>query len=210
MSPRDYLTGSFGSRERRLILLAALVLLPVFFLPVLPIWHMRMVAPQYREGLMLNIYTNTLSGDVDKINTLNHYVGMKALTSEDFREFRYMPQLLTFFGVMALLAALVGRRWVAVIGWLGFTAFAAVMFSDYVRWLYQYGHDLDPRAAITLDAFMPPIVGYQRMANFRVWSFPGVGTWLLGLAWALGPIVLWLERRAGRADRARARTSDAA
>jgi copper chaperone NosL len=121
-----------------------------------------------------------------------------------------MPQLLTFFGVMALLAALVGRRWVAVIGWLGFTAFAAVMFSDYVRWLYQYGHDLDPRAAITLDAFMPPIVGYQRMANFRVWSFPGVGTWLLGLAWALGPIVLWLERRAGRADRARARTSDAA
>ena len=204
-----YLTGSFQTRERRLILMAALVLLPVFFLPVLPIWHMRMVAPQYREGLMLHIYTNSIQGDVAKINTLNHYVGMKAITADDFKEFTYMPQLLTFFGVMALVAALTGRRWVAMIGWLGFTAFAAVMFGDYVRWLYSYGHDLDPRAAITLGPFLPPVIGYQRMANFHVWSFPGVGTWLLGFAWLLAPVVVLLERRAGAAAGG-ARTSDAA
>lgn len=196
MASLKYLTDSFRGSERRLILLAAAVLLPVFFLPVLPLWHMRMVAPQYREGLMLHIYTNTIKGDVAKINTLNHYVGMKAITADDFREFSYMPQLLTFFGVAALLAALVGRRWVALVGWLGFTAFAVVMFRDYMQWLYRYGHDLDPRAAIKLQAFMPPVIGYQRMANFRVWSFPGVGTWLLGFAWLLGPIVLLLERRA--------------
>ena len=208
MSAAGYLGGSFGARERRLILLAAVVLLPVFFLPVLPIWHMRMVAPQYREGLMLHIYTHEIRGDVDKINTLNHYVGMKAITSADFKEFGYMPQLLTLLGVMALIAALTGRRWVAFVGWLVFTAFAAVMFTDYVGWLYRYGHDLDPRAAIRLEAFMPPIVGYQRMANFHVWSFPGVGTWLLGIAWALGPLVLYLERRADRSP-ARARKPDA-
>ena len=202
MSLVTYLTGSFRGRERLLILLAAAVLLPVFFLPVLPIWHMRMVAPQYREGLMLHIYTNTISGDVAKINTLNHYVGMKAITATDFKEFSYMPQLLTFFGVMALLAALIGRRWVAVLGWLGFTAFAAVMFNDYIHWLYHYGHDLDPRAAIKLQAFMPPVIGYQRMANFRVWSFPGAGTWLLGVAWLLGPVILYLEHRASRAETA--------
>jgi copper chaperone NosL len=199
MSPLHYLTGSFRPGERRLILVAALILLPVFFMPLLPIWHMRMVAPQYREGLNLHIYTNSIRGDVAKINILNHYVGMKAITADDFREFSYMPQLFTFFGVMALIAALTGRRWVAMIGWLGFTAFAAVMFTDYVRWLYRYGHDLDPRAAITLKAFMPPVLGYQRMANFHVWSFPGVGTWLLGLAWVLGPAILWLERRAASA-----------
>jgi copper chaperone NosL len=208
MSPSGYLTGSFGGRERRLILLAAVVLLPVFFLPVLPIWHMRMVAPQYREGLNLHIYTNAIRGDVDKINILNHYVGMKAITASDFAEFGYMPQLLTLLGVVALIAALAGRRWVAIAGWLVFTAFAAVMFTDYVRWLYRYGHDLDPRAAIKLQAFMPPIVGYQRMANFQVWSFPGLGTWLLGIAWALGPLVLYLERRADRSP-ARAGKPDA-
>jgi len=191
-----YLSGSFHATERRLILFAALVLLPVFFLPVLPIWHMRMVAPQYREGLVLHIYTNGIRGDVGKINTLNHYVGMHPISSDDFKEFTYMPQLLTFFGVMALVAALTGRRWVALVGWLGFTAFAGVMFSDYIRWLYQYGHDLDPRAAIKLGPFMPPVIGYERMANFHVWSYPGLGTWLLGIAWLLAPVALWLERRA--------------
>jgi copper chaperone NosL len=208
MPALHYLAGSFRASERRLILLAALVLLPVFFLPVLPIWHMRMVAPQYREGLVLHIYTNGIRGDVVKINTLNHYVGMHPISSDDFKEFTYMPQLLTFFGVMALVAALTGRRWVALIGWLGFTAFAGVMFSDYIRWLYQYGHDLDPRAAIKLGPFMPPVIGYQRMANFRVWSYPGLGTWLLGVAWVLGPVALVLERRAQAPSGQRA--SDAA
>ena len=194
-----YWSGRFDGSERRLILLAALVLLPIFFLPVLPIWEMKLWAPQYREGLTLTIYTNGIRGDVDKINTLNHYVGMKAITSNDFREFGFMPQLLTAFGVMALLAALSGRRWLAFLGWFAFTAFAALMFTDYVRWLWRYGHELDPRAAITMNQFMPPVIGFQKMANFRVLSIPGPGTVLLGAAWLLGPLVLWLERRASRA-----------
>src|SRR6185369_13241368 len=169
----SYLSEEFRPSERGLILFAAVVLLPVFFLPVFPIWHMHLRAPQYPEGLNLAIYTNTIRGDVDKINMLNHYVGMHAITASDFREFSYMPQLLTGFGVMALLAALTGRRWLALVGWLGFTAFAAVMFNDYVQWLWRYGHELDPRAAITLNQFMPPVIGFQKMANFRVLSIPG-------------------------------------
>lgn len=203
----EYWKGSFGTRERRLILLAALALLPIFFLPVLPIWHMRMVAPQYREGLMLHIYTNTISGDVDKINILNHYVGMKAISTDDFKEFTYLPQLLTLLGVMALFAGLTGRRWVAVLGWLVFTGCAVVLFSDYIRWLYRYGHELDPRAAIRLQAFMPPVIGYQRMANFQVWSYPGLGTWLLFAAWLLGPVAVWLETRRPQSDKAATRAA---
>jgi hypothetical protein len=42
----SYLTGTFGSTQRRLIVLAALVLLPVFFLPILPIRQMKLRAPQ--------------------------------------------------------------------------------------------------------------------------------------------------------------------
>ncbi|MEK7347874.1 MAG: hypothetical protein AABZ94_03315 [Candidatus Eisenbacteria bacterium] len=193
-----YLGGAFSTAERRLIVLAALVLLPVFFLPVLPVWHMKLWAPQYREGLTLSIYTNTIRGDLVKINTLNHYVGMKAITASDFREFTYLPQALTGLGVCALLAALLNRRWLAILGWLVFTGFAVVMFADYAQWLYSYGHDLNPRAAIKLPTFTPPFIGYAKMANFKVLSFPGMGTVLLGLAWALGPIVVLLERRAAR------------
>jgi copper chaperone NosL len=167
---------------------------------VLPIWHMDMKAPQYPEGLRLTIYVNDIRGDVQKINTLNHYVGMKAISVADFQEFAYMPQALTLFGFGALLAALFGRRWVAVLGWLAFTAFAVFMFTRFGGWLYRYGHELDPRAAIKLPEFSPPIIGYQQMANFKVWSYPGPGTILLGIAWMLGPVVVWLDRRRGARD----------
>lgn len=193
-----YLSGQFRPTERRFIFLAAFVLLPVFFFPVLHIWEMHMWAPQYREGLVLRIFTNEIRGDVDKINTLNHYVGMHAIRNEDFREFRFLPQALTGFGVLALLAGLFNRRWLAVLGWLAFTAFAVVMFKDYATWLWKYGHDLDPRAAIKLPQFTPPLIGYNRMANFKVLSIPGPGTFLLGIAWLLGPVTFWLERRASR------------
>jgi copper chaperone NosL len=200
-----YLTDRFGATERRMIWLAAFVLLPVFFFPVLPIWTMKMWAPQYREGLTLTIYTNTIRGDLQNINTLNHYVGMHAITPDDFKEFRYLPQALTFFGLMALIAGLVNRRWVAFLGWLAFTGFAVYMFSDYAKWLWSYGHDLNPRAAIKLPQFTPPLIGYSRMANFKVLSLPGPGTLLLGVAWLLGPLAILLEmREASRGRRRRA------
>jgi len=192
------LNQPFRPAQRRWIFVAALVLIPVFFLPVLPVWTMKLWAPQYREGLTLTIYTNTIRGDVDKINTLNHYVGMRAITPNDFKEFSYMPQLLTGFGVMALLAGLTNRRWLAAMGWLLFTGFAVYMFYDYALWLHRYGHDLDPRAAIKLETFTPPLIGYAKMANFKVLSLPGPGTVLLGLAWILGPLVLLWERRGQR------------
>lgn len=199
----SYLLGSFKPPERRLIVLAALVLLPVFFLPVLPIWIMKLWAPQYPEGMTLTIFSNTIAGDLQKINSLNHYVGMHAITPNDFKEFTYLPQALTGFGLLALLGALFNRRWIAILGWLAFTAFSAYMFIDYANWLWHYGHDLDPRAALKLPAFTPPIIGFKKMANFRVWSFPGPGTVLLGIAWLLGPIVLWFDWRSARRESAK-------
>jgi copper chaperone NosL len=190
-----YLTDRFGRAERRLIVVAALVLIPVFFLPVLPIWQIKLWAPQYREGLTLTIFTNTIKGNLMQINLLNHYVGMHSIQPDEFAEFRFMPQALTAFGLFALLAFLLNRRWIAMFGWLVFTAFAVYMFSDYARWLWHYGHDLDPRAPITLPAFAPPLIGWKQMANFKVLSLPGPGTLLLGVAWLLGPIAVWLEMR---------------
>jgi hypothetical protein len=194
-----YLTERFGRSERRLIVLAALVLIPVFFLPVLPIWQMKLWAPQYREGLTLTIYTNTITGNLESINLLNHYVGMHAIAPDEFKEFRFMPQALTAFGLFALLAFLVNRRWLAILGWLVFTGFAVYMFSDFANWLYHYGKDLDPRAPIKLPAFTPPVIGWKQMANFKVLSLPGPGTILLGIAWLLGPLAILLEMRDGSA-----------
>lgn len=205
-----YLSGRFRTIDRRFIAIAVIVLLPVYFAPILPIWTMRLWAPQYSEGLKLTIYAQTIRGDLQSINTLNHYVGMHAITPQDFREFGYLPLALTLFGLAALLSVLVNRRWVAGLGWLLFTVFAVYMFSDYARWLYHYGHDLDPRAPIRLPIFTPPLIGFRHMANFRVLSLPGPGTLLLGVAWLLGPLIVLNERRERPAAARAAKPSKAA
>ena len=49
-----------------------------------PLWNLTMFAPQYPDGLRLDIYSYKLEGgnsgqDVKEINVLNHYIGMKDL-----------------------------------------------------------------------------------------------------------------------------------
>ena len=53
---------------------------------VLPIWRIELDAPQYPEGLGLQIFSYKLGGDVAIINGLNHYIGMQTLHEENFIE----------------------------------------------------------------------------------------------------------------------------
>ncbi|MBK7188661.1 MAG: hypothetical protein IPH86_08315 [bacterium] len=55
--------------------------------------------------------------------------------------------------------------------------------------LYQYGHDLDPTAALKIKPFMPVIVGTKQVANFTTQSYPLAGTVLVGL-YAAGIVFL--------------------
>lgn len=49
---------------------------------------MKFFAPQYPEGLDIIVHPNTLKGDIDNINGLNHYIGMKTLVMTLFRNLR--------------------------------------------------------------------------------------------------------------------------
>ncbi|MBP6687964.1 MAG: hypothetical protein KA160_08910, partial [Lacibacter sp.] len=57
---------------RILSLVCGVALIIVIFVPM---WRIDLTAPQYPEGLLLKIHANKLSGDVDVINGLNHYIG---------------------------------------------------------------------------------------------------------------------------------------
>ena len=61
-----------------LIVVAALLLSFTYFFPL---WEITLDAPQYPEGLGLEIWINQMQGqhpgDLNKINNLNHYIGMK-------------------------------------------------------------------------------------------------------------------------------------
>ena len=198
-----YLNGKFGTGARWAMALAALILLPVYFVPVLPVWAIYLKAPQYSEGLTLWIYANTLGGNLQQVNTLNHYVGMKTIRASDFREFALLPVLLTAFGGWAALAAAWGKRWFAILGWALFSLIATCLLADFGFWLWHYGHDLDPRAPLKLGAFSPPLIGYRRMGNFHVASWPAWGGLLLLIAGGLGPLIGLFEGYRARAHRRR-------
>ena len=70
-----------AGRPRLLMLVAAMCLAATFFFPL---WNLTMFAPQYPDGLRLDIYAHAMEGgnggqDVKEINVLNHYIGMRDL-----------------------------------------------------------------------------------------------------------------------------------
>ena len=89
--------------SRILVAFASGALIAVFFLPA---WRIDLFAPQYPEGLTMNIWINGLTGDVDVINGLNHYIGMKTLHTNDFIEFTLLPYIIIFFVAAFFLIAL--------------------------------------------------------------------------------------------------------
>jgi hypothetical protein len=181
----------------RLLLLAAVVLLAPFY--VAPLWKLTMFAPQYPEGLRLEIYSYKLEGgnhgqDVREINVLNHYIGMRDLVAEDFTEFKWMPFVVGGLGLLFLRAAVLGKIAHLLDVVVMFLYFGAFSLWSFAYKLYRYGHDLAPTAPVKVDPFMPPLFGYRQLANFEVYSYPGAGSYALlavtlllllalGLAW---------------------------
>jgi copper chaperone NosL len=155
----------FSGMSRVFLVLAALLMAVNIFLPV---WRIELYAPQYPEGLALQIHANGLRGDVEIINGLNHYIGMKTLHSEQFIEFSILPYVFGGIALLFVLAGIVGtRRWLyAAFGTL--VVFGIVALVDFYRWNYNYGHDLDPNAAIKVPgmAYQPPVLGFKQLLNF--------------------------------------------
>src|SRR4030095_13634409 len=94
-----------------LLLVAAAVLIVTAYFA--PLWNLTMFAPQYGDGLRLDIYANALVGgnhgqDIKEINILNHYIGMRDLAIEDFTEFKWMPFVLGGLALLYLRAAVLG------------------------------------------------------------------------------------------------------
>ncbi len=158
------------------VLSAILLVISIF----IPIWRIELDAPQYPEGLALLIYSNKLGGDVEIINGLNHYIGMQTLHAENFIEFTVLPYIIGFFALLMVFTAVIGRKWLLYVCFTAFALFGVLAMVDFYRWNYNYGHNLDPHAAIIVPgmAYQPPIIGYKQLLNFGAFSIPDAGGWL--------------------------------
>ena len=142
-----------------------------------PIWSIFLNAPQYPEGLAMYIHSNKVSGEYEIINGLNHYIGMKEIHADEFWEFKILPFALGFFALMCFLAAFLNRRKLLYAVTAIFLLFGVGFVFDFWRWLYDYGHNLNPHAAIIVPgmSYQPPLLGYKQLLNFEVWSYPNIG-----------------------------------
>jgi copper chaperone NosL len=173
---------SLDLRERALVVIAALLLSAVY---LLPLWNLTMFAPQYPDGLRMDIYSYKLQGerggqDIKEINLLNHYIGMKDLATEDFTEFQWMPFVVGAIALLLLRAAVHGRMVDLVDVTVLYAYFAAFSLWSFGFKLYSYGHNLAPTAAVKIAPFTPPMFGHEKLANFDVYSYPSAGSYALG------------------------------
>lgn len=185
------------TRNRIFLGVAAVGLLATL---VVPLWRISLVAPQYPEGLGMKIWAHQITGDLRSINGLNHYIGMKEIHPEAIPELRLMPIVVLGLAALGLLAALWGRRaglgvWVTLL-----FAAAVVGLVDFWRWGYDYGHDLNPTAAIKIPgmSYQPPLLGAKKLLNFTAVSLPDVGGWVAFVVLGIATMVLVSELRRGR------------
>lgn len=191
-----------------LMIIGSALLLGLF---LYPLWHIHLVAPQYPEGLGMNIYITNIVGqeefDLPNIDMLNHYIGMKPIPKPgEMWEFDVFPKvvggmagigillgILGFFKVVKPNAFLIWLIVMSVLGLLG--------MYDFNQWLLDYGTDLDPNASIRLlDAsgkpmvYKPPLIGHVKLLNFDVDSWPHTGAYLM----FAGMIIVFISYIVGR------------
>ena len=180
--------------SRVITIICGLGLIAVLFVPL---WQIELAAPQYPEGLVLKMYPNKLGGNVDVINGLNHYIGMKTLHAENFLEFTILPYIIGFFAAFCFFVALINKkRWLNYL-FISFVLFGIVAMVDFYRWNYNYGHDLDPNAAIQVPGmtYQPPLIGYKQLLNFGAYSIPDIGGWIFIVVGLLLLTAVFLQYR---------------
>ncbi len=179
---------------RILLLLCAAALALVLFVPM---WRIELDAPQYPEGLTLLIYANKLGGNVDIVNGLNHYIGMKTLHASDFLEFTLLPYFISFFALLALLVAIFARPKLLYTFFILFMLFAIISMVDFWRWEYNYGHELNPDAAIIVPgmSYQPPLIGFKQLLNFGAYSIPDIGGWIFVSVGLIGLYAVVVTKR---------------
>lgn len=168
-----------SSRSRLVIAVAAVLLASAL---LFPLWSVSLIAPQYPEGLGMYIWAHTVAGvgpnDLQNINGLNHYIGMKTIVPESIPELRIMRPGVLAMSALGLLVAALGRRRLLQTWALALVAAALVGLVDFWKWEYDYGHNLDlEHAPIKVPgmSYQPPLIGSKQLLNFTATSLPATG-----------------------------------
>jgi copper chaperone NosL len=177
-----------------LVIVSSLAMITAFFNPI---WDIDLEAPQYPEGLGMQIWLNKITGDLQTINGLNHYIGMKKIEPDSIKELTIMPYILGFLILAGVASGISGKRKLFA-AWVIIFIIAGIAGGvDFYMWEYDYGHDLDPTAAIIVPgmSYQPPLIGSKELLNFVAHSYPASGGMVVIGAGLLGLLLLMYEMK---------------
>ncbi len=144
----------------------------------LPLWKLELVAPQYPKGLFIVARGYAMSGDIKEINSLNHYVGLKALDPTEIIELRLFPFSVVAVLLVVLIGAVVLRGKLRLISGLVTATVPVFILLDLQYQLYVFGRDIGPDAALDLEPFIPRVLGTTNVMNFHSVARVALGFWL--------------------------------
>jgi hypothetical protein len=177
-----------------IMMLAALLLMISMFQPY---WSMKMYAPQYPKGLMVNAYVNRLEGDMREIDELNHYLGMPKLDEGGRFERSISLIAITTLGMLLIAGVFVHNQWAGVLA-IPTLGFPLAFLADLWYILDRYGHSIDPHSALggAVKPFTPPLFGEGAVAQFRTVAQAESGLYLAVAAVVVVLVGLWFHRAA--------------
>jgi len=180
--------------DRTARIIQLLLIVPLLLSFLVPLWRVSMKAPQYPDGLYMDIYSYKLEGgndgqDINEINELNHYIGMQRIERDAFADLDWMPFAFGILALLALRVAAIGNLY-SLIDLTVLSLYVSVfgMFRFAYR-EYVFGHNLDPHAAVRIEPFTPVILGTKQVANFTTSAMPQLGSLLVGL-FVIGLMIL--------------------
>jgi hypothetical protein len=185
-------------KRSKIIMIAGSVMLLALF--IFPLWNITLEAPQYPEPLGMDIWINKVvdsnPNDIKNINLMNHYIGMKDVPIE-LKEFKIFPIVIFVMAVLGILIGIIGKRKLFLFWGITMLVLGIIGMYDFYLWLYDYGHNLNPHAAIKIpgQGYMPPLFGAKSILNFNAISLPMTGAYFMIVGIALSFVAFFKAKK---------------
>ena len=189
---RQYLNIPLDLAARGLLLVAALLMIGSYFLPL---WRITAVSPSLSTQFGLAVY-------VDRVESVSASTDAVELGTDGSADSRWMPFVVGGLALLLLRGAAIGTGMSLVDLSVMFAYFVGFSMWSFAGRLDFYGRYLSAPTPRGVSLFVPPLFGRETIDGLLVSSFPAPGSFTVaaaGLLLALAAIVTW---RRGRSEMA--------
>jgi hypothetical protein len=152
----------------------------------LPLWKMKMDAPQYKdeEALRVVVFPGALRGDIHEISVLNQYIGVHV--PQELPQLEWLPKALLAAGALGLLASFLPtrfRKWSLILVPAALSVALVFAALQAKQQMHDIGHNRDQKTKLArVKDFTPPLFGKVKIFQFETESKLGLGAFLIGAA----------------------------